>query len=115
MDHISLSRYVTMREMTGTMHYLSKCVGLPLKRAFIVEPPTVMMWLFNIVKMFLKQKMRDRIGFYMTPTELQEYLGPEFVPNLPTVLGGELEDTHMFDWMYQQMLLDSRAGRSNSF
>jgi hypothetical protein len=107
MDHMALSRYVTLREMQGCMTYLTKCVGLPLKKAFIVEPPRVMMWLFNVVKMFLKEKMRNRIGMYSSSAELCEFVQPASM--LPTILGGDLEDANMFDWMYRQVLLDRQG------
>jgi hypothetical protein len=103
MNTIQFSRIVSVTDMSAAMSFLSKCVGLPLKRAFIVEPPTIMHMVFNIVRMFLKEKMRDRIAMYADNRELLEYMDPPSL--LPRLLGGELDDAAMFGWVHYQLSL----------
>jgi hypothetical protein len=106
MNIVSLSRILSVTDMSAAMSFLGKCVGIPLKRAFIIEPPAIMQWVFNIVRMFLKEKMRERIALYPDNKELLAYMDPPSM--LPTLLGGELDDSRMFGWVHHQMSLDDK-------
>ena len=104
-EKLSVSRYFTPLDMKCISHFAMKCMGLPLKKGFIIEPPSFAIWMFGIVRMFFTDKMRERVALYSGVEELHAFVGK--VSILPTVLGGDLTDEEMFDWISWQIQLES--------
>lgn len=106
-DQMTLSNMTPFSDHMATFNHFH-ALGVRLKGTFIIEQPTMLSWLWFLMRPFMSEKLQKR--FHLCGTDLKilhEHL--QDVSRLPRSLGGQIEDDNpsLTKWMeekYQQLL-----------
>jgi hypothetical protein len=103
-DNLSMSRMAPISHHLASFSFFNKCACIRLAGTFFVEAPVLYRAIFELAKVFLSAKIRDRIFFLGTDCAPLHSM-VEDVSVLPTSLGGGTADDAITGWVTQQVAL----------
>lgn len=106
MDSMRMSTKMPPSLMMQSMHYIQKCAAYRLKGIMVFNQPTVMTYMFALVKPFMSQKMKSRVRLLGGDRSVLLDILDE--AQLPAEMGGSCEEAQGA-WLEEQIEMEARG------